>query len=631
MQRQFTKRLGTAHSMRQGRFVLAFCLLAVARLLSTPVAISQQPKIEPPVLRDPQADQDFVPLPEYAEEIDPVLTWPVDPPLGFAGRSGISPREAQENSDFVPMEDRWRIGMPEYDRYDQGHPRDSEYPFVPGGKWDPYHQNVLKGDYPILGQHNFLTLTFADLQILEGRQVPTPNTPFESTPDPDSSEFFGNPNQFFYNHNIVVSADWVHGDGAFKPADWRLKVTNIFNMNDLNVGEFGVVNPDVRQGRTRFRTGYALEEWFLESKLADLSPDYDFVSVRGGSQPFVSDFRGFIFADINRGLRLFGTRFANRDQFNVVIFDQTEKDTNSLLNTFADRHQNTLVMNYYRQDLIFPGFTGQLSYHYNEDGPSFKFDDNAFLVRPDPAGVFAEHKVRAHYLGFASEGHINRFNVSQACYYVCGRDTLNPIAGSPQNISAWMGALELSYDRDWARFRTSYFVASGDSDPNDGKASGFDTILDNPNFAGGQFSYWQRQQIKLLGVNLVNRMSLVPDLRSSKFQGQSNFVNPGLHLVNFGMDADITPKFRTIANLNLLWFDQTAVLEQFVFQDGIHNFIGGDLSLGAEYRPRLNNNIIIGGGVSALVPGKGFADIYRPLTGNVNTLVGSFLDISLVY
>jgi hypothetical protein len=617
--------------MRRCRFVLAFCLLAVARLLSPTSALAQQPQIEPPVLRDPQADQDFVPLPEFAEEIDPILTWPVDPPLGFSGRSGISPREGQENSDFVPMEDRWRIGMPEYDRYDKGHPRDFEYPFVPGSKLDPYHQNVLKGDYPILGQHNFLTLTFADLQILEGRQVPTPNTPFESTPDPDSSEFFGNPNQFFYNHNIVVSADWVHGDGAFKPADWRLKVTNIFNMNDLNVGEFGVVNPDVRRGRTRFRTDYALEEWFLESKLADLSPDYDFVSVRGGSQLFVSDFRGFIFADTNRGLRLFGTRFANRDQFNVVIFDQTEKNTNSFLNTFNDRHQNTLVMNYYRQDFLFPGFTGQLSYHYNEDGPSFKFDDNDFLVRPDPAGVFAEHKVRAHYLGFASEGHINRVNVSQACYYVCGRDTLNPIAGSPQNISAWMGALELSYDRDWVRFRTSYFVASGDSNPNDGKASGFDTIVDNPNFAGGQFSYWQRQQIKLQGVNLVNRFSLVPDLRSSKFQGQSNFVNPGLHLVNFGMDADITPKFRTIANLNLLWFDQTAVLEQFVFQDGIHNFIGGDISLGAEYRPRLNNNIIIVGGVSALVPGKGFADIYRPLTGNANTLVGSFLDISLVY
>ena len=126
-------------------------------------------------------------------------------------------------------------------------------------------------------------------------------------------------------------------------------------------------------------------------------------------------------------------------------------------------------------------------------------------------------------------------------------------------------------------------------------------------------------------------MSLVPDLRSSKFQGQSNFVNPGLHLVNFGLDAEITPKLRTIANVNFLWFDQTEALEQFVFQGDINNFIGADLSLGAEYRPRLNNNIIIVGGVSALVPGKGFQDLFKPLTGEANTLVGSFLDIVLVY
>lgn len=591
---------------------------------------NQDPPSQPPVLRDPIADQDFIPIPD-TEEIDPILLWPVDPPSGYAGRSGISPSEQQENSHFVPMEDRWRIGLPEYDRYGQDHPIGFEYPFVPGRWWDPYHQNVLKGDYPILGQHNFLNLTASDNQIFEGRQVPTPNTPFESTPDPGSEEFFGNPNQFFYAHNLAISADWVHGDGAFKPADWRIKLTSIFNGNALNVGELGVVNPDVRQGDTRTRTDYALEEWFFESKLADLSPDYDFLSIRAGSQPFVSDFKGFIFADTNRAVRLFGTRLANREQFNLIWFDQTEKETNSLLNTFDDRHQNTVVLNYFRQDFIFPGLTGELSYHYNRDGPSFEFDKNRFLVRPDPAGVFAQHRVEAHYLGFAAEGHINRFNVSQACYYVTGEDTLNPIAGRPQAIHAWMGALELSYDRDWIRFRTSYFVASGDGDPNDREATGFDTIFDNPNFAGGQFSYWQRQQIKLLGVNLVQRMSLVPDLRSSKFQGQSNFVNPGLHLLNFGADAEITPKFRTIANVNLLWFDQTEVLEQFVFQSGITNFIGGDLSIGAEYRPLLNNNIIIVGGISALVPGRGFQDLFTPLTGEANTLVGSFLDVALVY
>ncbi len=63
----------------------------------------------------------------------------------------------------------------------------------------------------------------------------------------------------------------------------------------LNVDELAVVNPDVRAGTSRFRQILAPEEWFVEAKLADTSPYYDFASVRAGSQFFVSDFRGFLF------------------------------------------------------------------------------------------------------------------------------------------------------------------------------------------------------------------------------------------------------------------------------------------------------------------------------------------------
>jgi hypothetical protein len=166
---------------------------------------------------------------------------------------------------------------------------------------------------------------------------------------------------------------------------------------------------------------------------------------------------------------------------------------------------------------------------------------------------------------------------------------------------------------------------------NDEDANGFDTIFDNPNFGGGQFSFWNRQQIKLFGVNLVQRLSLVPDLRSSKFQGQSNFVNPGLQLFNIGADFDLTPKAKLITNANFLWFDQTEVLETFVFQSEIDPFIGADLSAGLEYRPLLNNNIIVVGGVSTLIPGEGFRELYQPLVGNVNELGALFLDVVLTY
>ena len=591
--------------------------------------------IQPPVLRRPLSpsfsETDPLLLPEMPLEPGTLFAYPMDATLGFSGQSSVLPSEGQESSHFVPIEDRWRSGFPAWDRYGKGHPWVDDYPYLQGSLVDPYNQNVLKGDYPIIGQHTFLTFTGTALSILEARQVPTPTTPFESTGRPDQNEFFGDPNQFLYVQNFIMSFDLVHGDGAFKPADWRIKMTPILNFNYLDVNELGIVNPNVNAGSTRSRGDGALEEWFFETKLADTSPYYDFVSVRAGSQFFSSDFRGFIFHDTNRGVRLFGTNNANRDQFNLIFFDQTEKQSNSLLNTFDDRHQNTIIANYYRQDFIWPGYTAEASFHFNRDGPSFELDKNDNLARPDGVGSFQQHRVESYYLGFAGDGHINRFNISHAFYWALGQDSQNPLAGKKQHINAQMAAIELSYDRDWARFRTSFFWSSGDNNINDSQARGFDTIFDNPNFGGGGFSYWQRQTIGLFGVNLVNRQSLVPDLRSSKFQGQSNFVNPGLFLFNLGADFDITPKLRFINNCNFLWFDKTGVLETFIFQEHVGHSIGTDLSTGFEYRPFLNNNVVIVGGISSLIPGGGFKDLYHRTNDSSSGLFASFMELDFTF
>src|SRR5262249_24507774 len=176
-----------------------------------------------------------------------------------------------------------------------------------------------------------------------------------------------------------------------------------------------------------------------------------------------------------------------------------------------------------------------------------------------------------------------------------------------------------------------YFMASGDGNPNNHHATGFDTIIDNPNFAGTTFSYWQRQALPLFGVNLKNRLSLVPDLRASKFQSQSNFVNPGLQLANLGFDVDITPKIKLINNFNLLWFDRTAVLSQFLFEGDINRFIGADISSGLEYRPLLNDNVIMLFGLATLVPGEGFRDLYNRLNHEVPAPVAAFGQVTLRY
>jgi len=82
-----------------------------------------------------------------------------------------------------------------------------------------------------------------------------------------------------------------------------------------------------------------------------------------------------------------------------------------------------------------------------------------------------------------------------AFYQAVGEDTFNPIAGRRVTVNAQMAAAEISYDKDWIRYRISTFYTSGDANPRDSRARGFDAIVDLPNFAGGLFSFWNREGV----------------------------------------------------------------------------------------------------------------------------------------
>jgi hypothetical protein len=601
----------------------------------TPADETQQPAgvdSSPRTGLPPPPAEGAAPVPEQpAAAAEPLYLAPLDPPLGITGPSRIPLDDIQQDNNFVPIADRWRIGFPSWDRYGKGHPLLDEYPFVQGAAWDTYRQHYLKADYPICGQDIFLNLSGTSLSIFDFRQLPTDTPHLTRATNPATAGSFARSDQFFYRQYFRFAVDLFQGDTAFKPPDWRVRITPVFNINFLAFDQQTVADPSRRVELDRGRTFMALEEWFFEYEICDLSADYDFVSVRVGSQFFVSDFRGFVFIDTNRAVRLFGTEASNRYQFNLAYFRQTEKDTNSDLNSANDRGQNLVIANVYRQDFIWPGYTAELSVHYNHDPASFHVDKNGAIVRPDPVGALRPHELDVAYLGWAGSGHIERINVMNVFYWALGRDSLNPLANRPQDVNAQLGALELSYDYDYVRFRTSFLWASGERNPTGGQATGFDSIFESPAFAGGNFSYWERQPLKLGGVNLKNKESLLPDLRSSKTQGQSNFNNPGLMLVNFGLDIELTPRLRMINNVNLLWFDETAVLQTFLRQAEVHHFIGTDLSAGFDYRPFDNNTAIARFGVSALVPGRGFEDIYTRTHGEVNTLYAAFLELTLSF
>src|SRR6185503_17796293 len=131
-------------------------------------------------------------------------------------------------------------------------------------------------------------------------------------------------------------------------------------------------------------------------------------------------------------------------------------------------------------------------------------------------------------------------------------------------------------------------------------------------FAGGGINFFTRQAVALTDtvVNLVNRNSMLPDLRTSKEQGQANFVNPGLFLYNLGFDADLTPKLKLITNASYLQFDSTEPIKLLLHDNKISRDIGVDLSVGVQYRPLLSNNVVVDFGAATLLPGRGFKDIY---------------------
>ena len=557
-------------------------------------------------------------------------------PLGYADDVASAPGLAADDraEEAVPVPDRWRVGMPAWERGSR-----SDSPYDMSTPIDPYHQNMWKGDYPIPGtQNTFLLAEVQSITKLESKKLPIPSGVFPR--DAGNEEFFGNGHIKTAEELMFVTLDLTWGETSFKPVDFRILVKGAFDGNYANAEENTVLYADPSRGATRTDRHATLQQAFVETTLASVSDKYDVVQLRAGIQKFNSDFRGFMFEDENLGARLFGNIDDNRWQWNLAYFDRLNKDTNSGLNTFDRIGQHVFLANIFRQDVLTAftphgketswnqGLTTQLSYHHLDTSPSVHYDENGFLVRPRLIGTVEPVGQDVHWIGWTNDGHVGRVNVTSALYGAFGDVDLDEVAGERQSVHASLAALELSYDRDWMRFRVQGLWQSGDSDPQDGKAEGFDAIFDNENFAGGEFSFWNRNAIGLssTGVGLTQGGSLYNTLRSSKIEGNPSFVNPGLVLLGVGYDAQLTPQLKLVFNANHLRFDDTSSVEYALGQGHIEKEIGEDISLGLIWRPLLTENVIVKGGVSALVPGAGFRDIYGS-----DTLYSVFTELVLTW
>jgi len=283
------------------------------------------------------------------------------------------------------------------------------------------------------------------------------------------------------------------------------------------------------------------------------------------------------------------------------------------LNTFDDREHQVYGANLIRQDCVFLGFNALAGVLYDVD----KIKNHTDTV----------------YLEVAGDQRLGRFNISTAFIQAFGRDDRNPISGTEQNINAQLATLELAYQIDWFIPKIGVYWTSGDANPTDGTARGFDSPFENPAFAGGGFSYFDRQVVAPSGVQLSNAFALNPSLRN-KANDPVNFVNPGMSLLNAGFDAVLTTRWATQFNVNYFRINEPApvnlkaaqVNKGQVFNVG--KDIGTEFNVGVTYKPLIIDNMVFVFGSSVLYPGSTIRDLNSGIGEPLYSFFGAF---TLVY
>ena len=621
---------------------------------SQPVPDANAPRRRPDMLDPPVTPFDVEP--EAPPEVDPEIidgrrrpgfVGDLPDPITQTNPGAVrAPPPAAFPTDQIPVPDRWRLI--------------ESLGVVEESWWDPYGQNTYKGDRPICipsqeeqerrrilreaaaangepapygsahcrtpsilgltGNDWFFVANVISDTVLEPRSFPIP-VGVQTTQDPNRLDVFGNETSFVFSQTLIAGFALLKGSTAYKPPDVEYRATLAFNFNYVDVPERRVLNVEPSKPTHRSDHFLGVQELFFDYHFRNVSDRYDFDSIRIGIQPFQADFRGFLFQDQQLGVRFFGTRDNNRVQYNFGAFWRLEKDTNSGLNSVLQtpRDDFVFIANVYRQDFLIPALTSQitLAYNRNREADDIQIDDNGFPVRPALLGDIRGRDYDVFYIGYNADGRVGRINITGSAYYAFGEDRNSFFTSQEANISAYFAAAELSYDRDWMRFRLSGAYASGDSDPFDNTEGGYDAIFENPIFAGADTSYWIRQTIPFAGggrnVAINNRNGLLNSLRPSKEQGQSNFNNPGLMLVGVGADFDLTPEFRISGNANHLWFENTATLQELRVEGSIPKEIGWDLSAAAIWRPKATQNIVFRLSAATLIAGDGFKDLFDNL------------------
>jgi hypothetical protein len=543
-----------------------------------------------------------------AADVDPNSGCPPDAAAPTRQRPGEEPPERLQPVECDPTRlptpaasplpgsipvDRWRI----IDAL--GYPDNLRNPYATN--------NPLKGDRPIWGTDKFSVLTASSTSLYEVRRVPV-------TPNAMTGALDGR-RQSFASQTASIDAVLYEGDTIFRPPDYQLRLTPIFNYSSTRTGATNTT-----------ATTVGAQALFFEKHLRDVSANYDFDSVRIGIQPINSDFRGFVLADQPLGIRLFGTRHNDIYQYSLGWFRRLPKNAARQNQLGKGIPANDLVMaNFYIQDLGRLGLNSEFVLIYDRS----RVPGTRVVTGPVPRFMAgARHDYDVAYLGYSADGHLGRWNLTGSVYEVLGRESQGLFTATSSIVQASFAAFEVSRDYDWIRVRGSGLYASGDGNPLDNRSNGFDAINQSALFAGSDSAFFIHQRLAFIqgALDLKQRDSLFPDLRSTVDTGQSNFTNPGFELLGLGTDLDLLPSLRVSLDVNRVMFDKIESLRILLPGTPVSRSIGTDASLDAIYRPFISQNLI-----ARLSFAKLFATPGARVIVGGNAPISAFFNLVLTY
>ncbi|MCI4624413.1 MAG: hypothetical protein L3V56_00460 [Candidatus Magnetoovum sp. WYHC-5] len=368
----------------------------------------------------------------------------------------------------------------------------------------------------------------------------------------------------------------------FNPDKWKAYI-NVGLHTMMNPGNDSLEDGLYRRVSHDVNGDITLEEAWVELVLSQEA------TVRAGIQEYNADLIGTIYNDTDPGVRVYGT-VGNGIQWSLFAAQRFENNLISDLNVLGDiRDQHIVIANAQfnvGKTLIKP----TLIYNHDREG-DHKYGRSGY-----------DEKIDAVYGGVTTYGPVGPLQVLTGLYGAVGMQDnvmlLGTVPLEDQDIRAFMGYADIAYplNKSMITPHIGVFYASGDDNPGDDDAEGFDSISDKVNVWGSKGIIIDDRISLPGGVTVVRNNSPYTSLRDN--DDSSNFVNPGVLATNLGLVVVPHKKLNVDTNLTYFWWAETQVLEA-IFGD-LDREIGLEWNMLVDFT--INKNLTVFAGGAAFWP-----------------------------